>query len=409
TINSSGFWAYLGVQFLGAFNDNMFKLMLICYAIGVLSKKQVNWYLPLAGAAFVLPFLLFSAYAGFLADRFSKKRVMIWTKVAEILIMLIGAIGFYYHAVWFLLFVLFCMGSQSSFFSPAKYGFLPEVLKDEDLSRGNGLTQLFTFLAIVLGGWIGGVVIAVFKTTPWHGMIFCIAIAVIGWLVSLNIYRTRPGNVRTVFQLDPFTPHWRTFKKMRKDQLLLLGLLGCSFFWMIGTFFQLMLPLILKQTLEYSDTIVGYAQAILALGIGLGCSVAGVLSRKKIEYGLVLPGVFFIGVFTILLGICAFHWMPIFLFAGLIGFFGGFYQLPLQSTIQKRSPNNCLGSYLGAANALDCIAMILGTVLQFLCLNIFFLGTRGAFIFCGIMVLIVSLVMMHKVPALIYRFKRMFL
>lgn len=150
-LKTPGFIAYLATQFAGAFNDNLFKLLLICFASNLLAGTgHDKIYVPIAGALFILPFLLCSSYAGYLADRFSKKQVMVGTKVAEIVIMLCGLLLFRLQTVNLLLLVLFCMGAQSTFFSPAKYGFLPETLPAAELSRGNGLNQLFTFLAIIL-------------------------------------------------------------------------------------------------------------------------------------------------------------------------------------------------------------------------------------------------------------------
>ena len=155
-----GFVSYMATLFLGALNDNVCKLLVICHvslALGVESSSAAA-FLSMAGACFCLPYLLFSALAGYLADRVSKKVVMVWTKVAEILIMSMGALFAIKGHPAAMLLVLFCMGTQSAFFAPAKYGFLPETNPPKRLAAANGATQLFTFVAIIMGGWAGGAI-----------------------------------------------------------------------------------------------------------------------------------------------------------------------------------------------------------------------------------------------------------
>ena len=225
-LHSMGFKAFLATQFLGAFNDNVFKLLIICSAMNVLSPEASKSYVPLASAVFILPYLLFSGYAGFLADRYSKRQVMIGTKWLEVVIMLLGWWLFWQGAIYWLLPVLFLMGAQSAFFSPAKYGFLPEVLPEKHLPRGNGATQLFTFLAIIFGGWAGGELSEQFKDTLQNAAFFCVLVAILGVVTSYGITRTPSGNRSTRCAIDPLTPHLRTLLEVRRDPLLMTCFLG---------------------------------------------------------------------------------------------------------------------------------------------------------------------------------------
>ncbi|HOG51896.1 MAG TPA: MFS transporter, partial [Lentisphaeria bacterium] len=209
-LHSMGFKAFLATQFLGAFNDNVFKLLIICSAMNYLSPEASKSYVPLASGVFILPYLLFSGYAGYLADRFSKRQVMIGTKWLEVVVMLLGWWLFWQGAIYWLLPVLFLMGAQSAFFSPAKYGFLPEVLPEKHLPRGNGATQLFTFLAIIFGGWAGGELSERFKDALQNAAVFCVLVAVLGVVTSYGITKTPPGNRSTRCDIDPLTPHLRT-------------------------------------------------------------------------------------------------------------------------------------------------------------------------------------------------------
>lgn len=403
-LKKPGFIAYLATQFAGAFNDNLFKLLLICFASNLLAGTgHDKIYVPIAGALFILPFLLCSSYAGYLADRFSKKQVMVGTKVAEIVIMLCGLLLFRLQTVNLLLLVLFCMGAQSTFFSPAKYGFLPETLPAAELSRGNGLNQLFTFLAIILGSWAGGALSAWSGSEPHLAAVWCVIIAIIGTLLSFAITPTPPGNPKARFRLDPLTPHWHTFLEMKRDRLLLLSLLGNSYFWFLGALFQLTLVFFAKETLQGDDHLVGYLQASVALGIGFGSLFAGILSRGKIEYGLILPGGIMTALFALLLGFWGDTRSTAFLFSAGLGFCGGFFQLPLVTSIQKRSPKRCLGRYLGAGNAMDCIAMICASLVQWLLLGVFHVQAGTVFVFIGLLTLAVLLLMAGKAPTLIQR------
>ena len=407
-LKSSGFIAYLATQFGGAFNDNLFKLLLICFATNLLAgSSQAKIYVPLAGALFILPFLLCSSYAGYLADRFSKKQVMVGAKVAEIVIMLAGLLLFRLQAINLLLLVLFCMGAQSAFFSPAKYGFMPETLPESELSKGNGLNQLFTFLAIILGSWAGGALTAWSGDKPHLAAIWCVIIAVIGTLFSFAITPTRPGNPKATFRLDPLTPHWHTFLEMKRDRLLLLSLLGNSYFWFLGALFQLTIVFFAKETLHGDDHLVGYLQAAAALGIGFGSLAAGFLSRNKIEYGLILPGGLMTALFALLLGFWGNTRPTAFVFTAGLGFCGGFFQLPLVTSIQKRSPKRCLGRYLAAGNALDCIAMIGASLAQWLLLGVCHFRAETVFVCIGLTTLAVLLIMAKRAPDLMKRSRKL--
>lgn len=408
-INSRGFAAYLGTLFGGAFNDNVFKLLLLCYASNLLGKDSAatKLYVPLAGALFVVPFLLFSSYAGYLADRFSKRSVMIGTKVAEVLIMLAGVFFFARHSVYWLLAILFVMGAQSAFFSPAKYGFMPETLPESQLSRGNGATQLFTFLAIILGSWAGGALAAWSGKNPHYAAWYCVAIAIAGLAISFGITPTRPGNPTVRLQIDPFTPHLRTLLEMRRDRLLWLCLLANTFFWFLAALFQLTLLFLAKVTLGGDGSLVGYLQAAVALGIGAGCALAGLLSRDRIEYGMIIPGGLMTGLFCCLLGVFGANLAGAYICSAAMGFSAGFFQLPLVTAIQKRSPQRCRGRYLGAGNALDCISMMLASLVQWLLLKVLAFDARGVFVCAGLLTIAVVIYIARKAPTLWQRSLRL--
>ena len=366
---SRGFAFFISTQFLGAFNDNAFKFLIIGFAMSRLTDDATRNYIPLASSLFIVPFLLFSSYAGFLSDRFTKRQVMIWTKVLEVVVMLAGFVLFYCQETYWLLVVLFFMGAQSTFFSPAKYAYLPETLQEKRLSAGNGLLQLFTFLAIIFGGGIGSHLAERFSAHIHYGAIFCVVVAAVGLLTSFGIGQTRPGNPAAKCSYDPVLPHFRILKQLFKDPLLMFSILGCTFFWCAATVIQSNIPIIIHQDIGEGDSAMGYLQAALALGIGIGSALAGVLSFGKIAYWFVIPSGCLMGLFLIISGLSSHSMTMALTTCSLVGLAGGFYQIPLTAGIQQRSPEALRGVSLAACNALDCISMLIGTALHWLLLR----------------------------------------
>ncbi|MBQ4480601.1 MAG: MFS transporter [Victivallales bacterium] len=399
--NPLGFGAFLATLFLGAFNDNLSKMLVICYGTERLgaSSMQGSSFLSLAAACFILPYLLFSFLAGYLADRFAKKTVMVWTKVAEIAIMLVGMELARRQMVYPLLAVLFFMGAQSAFFSPAKYGFLPETTPTEGLSRANGYTQLATFLAIILGGLFGGLLYSWCHGILYRGFIVCVAVAVLGTLTSFFITATRPGDSQLRFRFqDPVSPHWRALREMSSDRLLITVVLGATFFWFLGSLMQLVLVLLAQTTLGGGGNLTGILQAAVALGIGLGCTLAGLLAKGRIPYHLVAPGAVGIAVANLLLATFGNHLVPAILLTSLVGFAAGFYQLPLGTAIQERSPLEKRGRYLGATNALDCVSMTLSSALLWLLQNVFRCGPRTIIAVTACLVAVITPFLARRLP-----------
>ena len=399
--NTMGFGAFLATLFLGAFNDNLSKMLVICYGTDRLGTDSLSGssFLSLAAACFILPYLLFSFLAGHLADRYSKKTVMIWTKVAEIAIMLLGMELARRQMVYPMLAVLFCMGAQSAFFSPAKYGFLPETTATAELSRANGYTQLATFLAIILGGLFGGLLYSWCNGILHHGFVVCVGVAVLGTLTSFFITITRPGNAQLRFHFqDPISPHWRALREMARDRILLYAVLGATFFWFLGSLIQLVLVLLAKDTLGGGGNLTGILQAAAALGIALGAISAGLMAKGEIPYRLVAPGGIGIALFTILLAIFGHIRTPAIALIVLTGFAAGLYQLPLGTAIQERSPVEKRGRYLGATNALDCVSMTASSALLWVLQNAFHCGPRTIIAITGCMVAAITPFLARRLP-----------
>src|SRR5579884_873423 len=250
-----GFQAFLWTQFLGAFNDNVYKMTVSIMALRIAADSHAGGrYLALAGAVFVIPFLLFAGPAGQLADRFSKTRVLQGTKALEIGIMGVGIAALLSHRIDLLLLVLFLLATQANFFSPAKYGILPEMLGEAQLSRANGLLELSTFVAIVLGTSFGTVLFERWQGTPLKIGLTLLGIALAGSAASLRITRTAPSGSREPFHWNPFREVISGIRTLRTRRSLWLTVIGISWFWFVGGLFQMALLLLGHEALHASET-----------------------------------------------------------------------------------------------------------------------------------------------------------
>ena len=356
-----GFQSFLWTQFLAAFNDNVYKMIVSVGAVELAANQLLgSRYLAIAGAVFVLPFLLFAGYAGQLADRFSKTRVLQITKAFEIAIMGVGIVALYMRSIDMLLIVLFLLAMQANFFSPAKYGILPEMIGEAQLTRANGLIELSTFAAIVLGTSVGSFLFARWKGEPLilGGMLLAIAVA--GSLTSLFIRKVPASGSRLPMQWNPFAEVWTGVKHIYRDRPLWLTVAGISYFWFLGALFQMTVILIGKDTLRLSDTRTGLLVTALAVGIGAGSIAAGWLSGDTVEIGLVPYGAALLGLASMLLGF-AHSFSTSILWLAAAGFAGGLFIVPLNAFLQERAEPQQKGRLLATNNFLNMIGVVLAS------------------------------------------------
>src|SRR5215467_3591518 len=232
-LTNGGFQAFLWTQFLGAFNDNVYKMIVSLRATQVAGASGGE-YLALAGAVFVLPFLLFSGYSGHLADAVSKRSVLIGVKIFEVGVMTLALAVFFSSRMELMLAVLFLMALHSTIFSPAKYGIVPEMLADQDLSHANALLEMTTFVAIVLGTSIGGLMFTAWQGEAWKMGLGTLAIAVAGLAVSFRIPRVPRSAAAGAFQWNPFGDIVTGTKHLRRNRPLWLTVMAISYFWFLG-------------------------------------------------------------------------------------------------------------------------------------------------------------------------------
>src|SRR5437879_2027057 len=357
-----GFWALFVTQFQNAFSDNTLKFLTTFIIIGLgFSQERRDQLVPLVGLVFAVPFVLFSMTGGYLADRFSKRTVIIGIKLAEIGIMSVAMMGLWRHNVFLLMGVIFLMSTHSAVFGPNKYSLLPELLGEKELSWGNGIIQLGTFIASISGTVAAGLLSDTFgRNQIWSGLIL-IGLAMFGTLMSLGISRVPAANPDKVFRLNFLEEFWVQFQSIRRDRVLWLAVLGSTFIWFLAALFQPTILFYGKDALHLDDTHSGYLQAALAVGIGVGSVAAGYLSGNKIEYGLVPLGALGLTAFGALLSRPGLTFASVALNLALLGFSGGFYAVPINALIQHRPDPANKGGVIAASAFLSWVGIMIAS------------------------------------------------
>lgn len=403
--NKSGFKALLATQFLGAFNDNAFRFVIAALAVDLIDKSPHGaLYLSLSGIVFILPFILFSTFAGFLADKFSKRQVIVWTKALEVFIMLLGLLAFLQDNIVALLAVLFLMGLQSALFSPSKYGILPEILRDEDLSEGNGALQMWTYVAILLGQTSYGFIMHFTEPHYYRASYFFLAVALIGVVTSLLVTKVKPAGTQRRVEFNVIKEVVTSLQWIRKDRVVFLSIMGLVYFGFLGGLFQPNIILYARKVLNVDHLMTGFLVAAMTVGIGIGCLLAGKLSDKKVELGLVPMGAIGLSVFAVGLGLSAHSYAMSLGCLFMLGFSCGFYIVPLNTLIQQRSPSDRRGQVLAANNVLSFTAMLLGAAFLYVLRDYLMLNAAQIFVFAGLLTIIGTAYIISLLPYALVRF-----
>jgi len=357
-----GFWSLIVTQFQGAFSDNALKTLVTFIGLSMaMSQSGREAVVPLLGILFSLPFIVFSMAGGYLADRFSKRTVTITVKVFEIAVMLFVLAGFFLHSLPMAMGGVLLMGIHSAFFGPSKYGLLPELLPEPKLSWGNGILELGTFLAIISGGAIGGLLFTLFEgRQEWSAVVF-ISLAVVGFLTSLGISRIPAANPEKKFRANFLGDLFQQIRLIHRDRVLWLAVLGNVYFSFVGALVLQNAILFGTDTLQVGELRTSYMQVALAIGVGLGSFAAGYLSGGKIEYGLVPLGALGLSVFAAALGWPSLSYAGALWILALLGFFGGFFIVPVSAIMQHRPEKGRKGTVLAAGNLLSFVGIALAS------------------------------------------------
>jgi 1-acyl-sn-glycerol-3-phosphate acyltransferase len=415
------FLPFFGAQALGAFNDNVYKNVLVilaAYHASTYTAMPPSLLSNVAAGLFILPFVLFSGIAGQLADRYDKALVLRVVKAFEILIMIVAGAGFATQSIEILLAALFMMGVHSTFFGPAKYGLLPEVLADRELVGGNALIEMGTFLAILLGTLAAGVLAA-------HGHLGLIAttlivIAVAGFFLSLAIPKLKPAAPTLRIDWSPWTSTLDNIRAARESRVVFLSILGISWFWFYGAIVLAQLPLYAKDELGGGEQVVTLMLVMFSAGVGLGSLLCERLSGHQVEIGLVPFGSIGLTAFAVDLYFATPHdpfgaalnasafihqsgaWR-ILMDLGLIGVFGGLFIVPLYALVQQRSRREVMSRVIGANSILNALFMVAAAALAAAALQLG-MTIPQVLLLTGILNAIVAIYIYGLVPEFLLRF-----
>lgn len=362
-------------QFLVALIDNIYKFLIVYFLIAVQGVENTHRIMAFTGAVFVLPFILFSATSGTLADRFSKRNVIILAKSFEFMVMCVGLACFHYQSVAGCYLILFLLATTSAIFSPSKYGILPELVGTDKISKANGLMTSFTFLAIILGTFLASFILDYTNRNFMLAATLCALISLVGLMASFCIEYTPPSGSEKKFKVFFVREIFNSLKIAWHDPFLLMAVLGSSFFMFLGAFVQLNIIPFAMESLHLTDIQGGYLFLLTAIGIGSGALVAGKISGKIIELGLVPVAAFCIAICCYVIDVFSSHFYIVTPLLVVLGFCGGMYQIPLDSFIQVASPNKSRGQIIAATNFLSFVGVLAASGLVYLTTEI--LGFRA--------------------------------
>lgn len=342
-------------------------------SVGVWAGQLGSGGQGIVAICFTIPFIILSGFAGQIADRYSKRTVTQWVKIAEIPIVILAGIGFYTQSLSVTLLALVLLTCQSSFFGPAKYGMIQELVGDRELSRANGTINMMTNIAVISGTVIAGFASDLYnKDYLWVPCVLMTVVAIAGLIAARFITPLPVGNKDLEWNFNPFSTYIQTIREMSQTRLLMV-MMAWGYFYLLAGLALLIVPEY-STVLNVSDTEASVLMGVLGIAIGVGCAVAGFISGDRIEPRLTTIGAAGLIVFFILLAAIP-PWVPnlgpmlriglsnvSFLIMGA-GFFSGFYIIPLQALLQKLSPDDERGQFLGTANAVSFTFMTIAGIL----------------------------------------------
>lgn len=411
-------------QLLGAFNDNLYKNALVAllgFGALQLSAEDAGSLIAMAAGLFILPFFLFSALSGQIADKYEKSMLIRRIKMAEIGIMCLGATAFWLGSVPMLMGILFLMGVQSAFFGPIKYGILPQHLHEKELVGGNGLVELGTFMAILLGTILGTqLIIKAPNGSVWLTCVFITVVSVAGFWSSRRIPSAPASDPTLKVRFNPVVETWKLVTHTKKHRVIFQSILGISWFWFMGATYLAQFPIYARDVLGGNGDVYTVLLAAFSIGIGCGSALCERLSGGKVEIGLVPLGALGITIF----GLDLFFATPstplgnglglggflgqfaawrILIDVALIGLFGGFYIVPLYALIQKTSAPDRLSRVISCTNVLNALFMVMSAIIVGVMIKLgLSIGTM--FLSVAVMNALVAAYIFRLVPEFLMRF-----
>jgi 1-acyl-sn-glycerol-3-phosphate acyltransferase len=409
-------------QFLGAFNDNVYKNSLMAMiTFGLLSSTlDLSLMNNIGAMLFILPFFLFSALAGQLSDKYEKSYLIRRIKLLEIVIMCLGAIAFYFSMTAGLMLLLFLMGTQSAFFGPVKYSIIPQHLDNHELVGGNALVEMGTFLAILIGTLVASILATQSDGVLWVSAII-ISVAILGYLVSRKIPSAPAANPNLKVRFNPVTETWRTISYSREQKSVFLAVLAISWFWFLGAAYLTQIYGFAKDYLGGDQSVVMVLLATFSIGIATGSLLCERLSGHKVELGLVPLGSIGLTIFGMDLFLQSLPELgPQLITAGeflstpsnlrivadflLIGVFGGFYIVPLYAMVQARSAPEKRSQVIAAINIMNALFMVASAIVGIIVLGLLDLTIPQFFLILAVLNALVAIYIYRTIPEFAMRF-----
>src|SRR5712692_7406615 len=392
-----GFWSLIVTQFQGAFNDNAVKFLVIYLIVAMnLPGRERDFLVLVVGALFALPFILFSLAGGYLADRYSKRSVTIGTKYLEIFVMLFALAALALRNLPMQAASVFLISSQAALFGPSKYGLLPELLPEKKLSWGNGVLELGTFLAAITATMASGYLAVTFRGRQvWSGIVL-LGFTLFGLAASVGISRVPAANPARMFRWNPFADLFAQLGIIRQVRVLNWAVWGNVYLWYLAALLQFTIIMYGHDVLRIDEAQISYLQAAVGIGIGVGSLAAGYLSGGKIEYGLIPLGAIGMTVFGFLLSRRGLTTGHVRANLALLGFFGGFFAVPILALIQHRPAPERKGGVIAAANLLSFVGVFLAAGAYYLLR--FYLNPAGIFLAGAVMTLLATAFALFLLP-----------
>jgi acyl-[acyl-carrier-protein]-phospholipid O-acyltransferase/long-chain-fatty-acid--[acyl-carrier-protein] ligase len=397
-----GFWALIAVQFQGAFSDNALKWLVSFLVLdSALSKERRDlWFVLVVPLLFAVPFLLFSIPGGYFADKYSKRSVTLWTKIFELGVMGLATFALAINRLDIAGVALFLACTQGAIFGPTKYGLLPELLPLTKLSWGNGIIELGTLLAAISAALAGGFLAQTFQGRQvWSGVIF-LALTIVGLLTSFGISKVPPADPARRFDWNVPAEFFHEIRHMRRDSTLWTAVVANTFFWFLGSLLLLNIVLYATDILHVDDPHSSYLLAALSLGIGIGSFLAGLASGRKIEPGMVLPGLGGIFLMAALLSRPGISYLAVLVQLALLGVAGGFFVVPVNALIQQRPRPEEKGRAIAVANLLSFVGVALQPLAQYAMLRLGHPDPSRVFLIAAAMTLLMGFILARMLPTL---------
>ena len=418
------FAPFFWTQFLGAGNDNLFKFaftVMVTYQLQLTDEFLQPQLAGLTiGALFILPFLLFSATSGQLTDKYDKTRVIRFVKNLEIAIMLLAAWGFWIASPYVLLACVFLMGLHSTLFGPVKFAYLPQHLNERELTGGNGMVEMGTFVAILLGQVAGGLLVGIPGVGRHYVAFACVGVALLGRIVAQSVPASPSTDPQLRINWNPVTETWRNLKLAHGNLVVFRSLLGISWMWFFGAAFLAEFPSFAKEVLHGDEQVASLLLVVFSVGIGIGSLLCEVLSRRHVEIGLVPLGAIGMSVFAIDLYFASrglapsagytlstfvaqpAHW-HVMVDLGLLSLFAGLYSVPMYALIQLRSQPSHRARIIAANNILNALFLIASSVIVGAMIKLG-LTVPQVFLAIGLLNAVVAFYIFMLVPEYLLRF-----